>query len=151
MKSKNAFFLIFWLAGCLFVLGYLSIRKMINLDSKYIICFSASAFSVAVASFVNQIVEEFQIKKTLRVVLDFIVYIFLGITMFALVVFPFVIKKIDYIPLSNGLTLWSLALIFASTVLKELKYNMMNRDSANMEAEEENSDPVDDITAGFLE
>jgi hypothetical protein len=128
MKSKNAFYLIFWLAGCLFVLGYLSIQKIIRLEPKYIICFSTSAFSVAVASFVNQIVEEFKIKKFLRVALDFIVYIFMGITMFALVVFPFVIKKIDYIPLSNCLTLWSLALIFMSTVLKELKYNMINKE-----------------------
>jgi hypothetical protein len=130
MKSKNAFYLIFWLAGCLFVLGYLSIQKMIRLDAKYIICFSVSAFSVAVASFVNQIVEEFQIKKLLRVVLDFIVYIFMGLTMFALVVFPFIIKKIDYLPLSNCLTLWSLALIFISTVLKEFKYNIGNKQPA---------------------
>jgi hypothetical protein len=149
MKSKNIFFLIFWLAGCLFVLGYLSIHKLINLNSKYIICFSTSAFSVAAASLVSQIVDEFQIRKMLRVVLDFIVYIFFGITMFALIVFPFVIKKIDYIPLSNGLILWSLALIFVSTVLKELKYNIINRYGDETEEEKENSAPVDNITADF--
>lgn len=137
MKSKNAFYLIFWLAGCLFVLGYLAMRKIIQLEPKYIICFSTSAFSVALASFVNQIVEEFKIKKILRVILDFVVYIFMGITMFALVVFPFVIKKIDYIPLSNCLILWSLALIFISTVLKELKYNLLtNKEPSEKEQAE---------------
>jgi hypothetical protein len=151
MKSKNAFYLIFWLAGCLFVLGYLSIQKVIRLDSKYIICFSTSAFSVALASFVNQIVEEFKIKKFLRVTLDFIVYIFMGISMFALIVFPFVIKKIDYLPLSNCLTLWSLALIFVSTVLKELKFDMVDRESTEPLTEECETDPMenDNITADF--
>jgi hypothetical protein len=129
MKSKNAFYLTFWLAGCMFVLGYLSLQSLIKLDSKYIICFSASAFSMAVASFLNQIVEEFQIKKFLRVLLDLLVYIFMGLTMFSLVVFPFVIEKIDYLPLSNCLTLWSFALIFMSTVLKEIKDNIIAKAS----------------------
>jgi hypothetical protein len=129
MKSKNAFYLTFWLAGCMFVLGYLSLRRLIRLDSKYIICFSASAFSMAVASFLNQIIEEFPIKKFLRVLLDVVVYTFMGLTMFSLVVFPFVVVKIDYLPLSNCLTLWSFALIFMSTVLKEIKDNIITKAS----------------------
>jgi hypothetical protein len=147
MKSKNAFYLIFWLATCLFVLGYLSMQKVIRLEPKYIICFSTSAFSVAVASFVNQIVEEFTMQKFFRMTLDFVAYLFLGITMFALVVFPFIIKKIDYVPLSNGLTLWSLALIFISTVLKELKFNMLSKESTDSLSETEiDTEEDDDIT-----
>jgi hypothetical protein len=150
MKSKNAFYLIFWLAGCLFVLGYLSMQKIIRLDPKYIICFSISAFSVAVASFINQIVEEFKVKKFLRVILDFVVYLFMGITMFALVVFPFVIKKIEYIPLSNCLTLWSLALILISTVLKELKNNLTDKEAVEQLPENEvTSEENDDQTSGL--
>jgi len=97
------------------------------LDPKYIISFSTSAFGVSVASFLSQISEEFNVKKALRIILDFLAYLFMGLTMFALVVFPFVIKSINFIPVSNCLTLWSLALIFMSTVLKELKYNLLSR------------------------
>lgn len=127
MRSKNTFYLIFWLAGCLFVLGYLCLTRRVVLDPKYIISFSTSAFGVSVASFLSQISEEFNVKKALRIILDFLAYLFMGLTMFALVVFPFVIKSINFIPVSNCLTLWSLALIFMSTVLKELKYNLLSR------------------------
>lgn len=127
MKSKNTFYIIFWLAGCLFVLGYLCITRMISLESKYIICFSTSAFCVSVASFLSQITEEFNLKYFLKALMDFLVYIFMGLCMFSLVVFPFIIKSINYIPLSNCLTLWSLALIFMATVVKELKYNLACR------------------------
>lgn len=124
MKSKNSFYIIFWLAGCLFVLGYLCLEKTIMLNPKYIVCFSISAFTIVVASFLIQVVEEFRLKRYLRFFMDLLIYLFMGLTMFSLVVFPFIIDNIEMGPISNCLTLWSLGLIFMSTVLKEIKYNL---------------------------
>ncbi|HYH04326.1 MAG TPA: hypothetical protein VEC37_14640 [Bacillota bacterium] len=78
-------------------------------------------------------------KYFFKMLLDFLVYIFMGFSMFSLVVFPFIIKSIDYVPLSNCLTLWSLALIFMATVVKEIKYNLASRkksDKPNSEFEQ---------------
>lgn len=128
MKSRNSFYIIFWLAGCFFVLGYLCLKKVILLDPKYIVCFSVSAFGAAAASFLIQVVEEFGLKRYQRMFMDLLIYVFMGLTMFSLVVFPFVIQNIAVSPLSNCLTLWSLGLIFLSTVLKEIKTNLTGRD-----------------------
>ena len=126
MRSKNTFYLIFWLAGSLFVLGYFCLNRYIVLDPKYVTCFSISAFCVCVSSLLSQIFDEYNLPKAVKAVIDLINYLFIGVAMFALVLFPLIITNRDLTALSNTLIMWSLALIFMSTVLKEIKFNLLS-------------------------
>jgi hypothetical protein len=126
LRSKNTFYLIFWLAGSLFVLGYFCLNRYISLDPKYVTCFSISAFCVSVSSFLSQIFDEYNLPKVLKAVVDLINYLFMGVAMFSLVLFPLIIANRDLTALSNTLIMWSLALIFMSTVLKEIKFNVLS-------------------------
>jgi FtsH-binding integral membrane protein len=126
MRSKNTFYFIFWLAGSLFVLGYFCMNRYISLDPKYVVCFSISAFCVSVSSFLSQIFDEYNLPKVMKIIIDLVNYLFMGIAMFSLVLFPLIIANRDLTSFSNTLIMWSLGLIFMSTVLKEVKLNLIS-------------------------
>jgi hypothetical protein len=79
-----------------------------------------------VSSLLSQIFDEYNLPGVVKVVIDLINYLFMGVAMFALVLFPLIIANRDLTALSNALIMWSLALIFMSTVLKEIKFNLLS-------------------------
>lgn len=127
MYSKNTYFIIFWLAILFLILGYLCFNKTLNLEPKYITCFSITAFFISVSSFLSELSEEFEEKSILKYIFDMIIYLFMGISMISLIVIPLILKNQDFSALNNTMTLWSLGIIFLSIALKEINNKLKSQ------------------------